>query len=89
MVTDGKGTMGWHHGFKLPLLYNNRREIITLCLTVENIEYRNPKVWEILVKDLYGKVFADKGYISTKLFDTLFDNGIQLVHGIKTSIKIN
>ena len=41
----------------------------------------------MLAKDLYGKVFADRGYISPKLFDLLFDDGIQLVHGIKTNMK--
>ncbi|MCD8235101.1 MAG: transposase, partial [Prevotellaceae bacterium] len=31
--------------------------------------------------------FADRGYISPKLFDSLFDDGIQLVHGIKANMK--
>lgn len=35
---------------------------------------------------MYGKVFADRGYISPKLFDSLFADGIQLVHGIKTNL---
>ena len=81
--TDGKGTMGWCHGFKLHLLCNDRGEIITFCLTGANVDDRNPKVWKVLAKDLYGKVFADRGYISPKLFDSLFDDSIQLVHVIK------
>ena len=36
---------------------------------------------------MYGKVFADRGYISPKLFDTLFADGIRLVHGIKINMK--
>ena len=87
VATDGKGTMGWCHGFKLHLLCNDRGEIITFCLTGANVDDRNPKVWKVLAKDLYGKVFADRGYISPKLFDLLFDDGIQLVHGIKTNMK--
>ena len=85
--TDGKGTMGWCHGFKLHLLCNDRGEIITFCLTGANVDDRNPKVWKVLAKDLYGKVFADRGYISPKLFDSLFYDGIQLVHGIKMNMK--
>ena len=38
-------------------------------------------------KELHGKAFADRGYISPKLFYTWLDDGIQLVHGIKTNIK--
>ena len=87
VAADGKGTMGWCHGFKLHLLCNDRGEIITFCLTGANVDDRNPKVWKVLAKDLYGKVFADRGYISPKLFDSLFDDGIQLVHGIKTNMK--
>ena len=87
VAADGKGTMGWCHGFKLHLLCNDRGEIITFCLTGANVDDRNPKVWKVLAKDLYGKVFADIGYISTKLFDSLFDDGIQLVHGIKMNMK--
>ena len=53
-------------------------------------QIRDQTVWErcsLCRKDLYGKVFADRGYISPKLFDPLFDDGIQLVHGIKTNMK--
>ena len=32
VAADGKGTMGWCHGFKLHLLCNDRGEIITFCL---------------------------------------------------------
>ncbi|MFY9173212.1 MAG: transposase, partial [Petrimonas mucosa] len=28
------------------------------------------------LKDLFGKLYADKGYISTKLFEMLFDQGV-------------
>ena len=87
MATDGKGTMGWCHGFKFHLMCNNRREIITFCLIGLNIDDRDPMVWKVLAKGLYGKGFADRGYISPKLFDSLFDDGIRLVHGIKTNMK--
>ena len=87
VAADGKGTMGWCHGFKLHLLCNDRGEIITFCLTGANIDDRNPKVCKVLAKDLYGKVFADRGYISPKLFDSLFDDSIQLVHVINVSSK--
>ena len=93
VATAGKGTMGWCHGVKLHLLCNDRGEIISFCLTGGNVDDRNPKVWKVLSKDLYGKVSklnglsADRGYISPKLFDSLFDDGIQLVHGIKTNMK--
>ena len=61
MATDGKGTMGWCHGFKLHFTCNDRGEIITF--------------------------FADRGYISPRLFEDLFKDGIHLVTGIKVNMK--
>ena len=74
IATDGKGTMGWCHGFKLHLACNDRGEIIAF-------------VFKVLAKRLYGKLFADKGYISQKLFDFLFEDGIQLVTGLRVNMK--
>ena len=87
LATDGKGTMGWCHGFKLHFVCNDRGEIITFCFTGAHVDDRNPKVWAVLAKRLYGKLFADRGYISPKLFDMLFEDGIHLVTGIRTNMK--
>uniref|UniRef100_UPI0004E1F41E transposase n=7 Tax=unclassified Bacteroides TaxID=2646097 RepID=UPI0004E1F41E len=32
-------------------------------------------------------VFADRGYIKKELFDSLFDQGVLLVHGLKANMK--
>ena len=44
-------------------------------------------MFKVLAKRLYGKLFADKGYISQKLFDFLFEDGIQLVTGLRVNMK--
>ena len=36
---------------------------------------------------LYGKVFANRGYIKQELFESLFSQGVQLVHCLKAKIK--
>ncbi len=87
LATDGKGTMGWCHGFKLHFVCNDRGEIITFSFTGANVDDRNPKVWAVMAKELYGKLFADRGYISQKLFDMLFEDGVHLVTGIRTNMK--
>lgn len=40
-----------------------------------------------LTKKLFGKLFADKGYVSQKLFHTLFKEGIGLVTKQKKNAK--
>ena len=86
IATDGKGTMGWCHGFKLHLACNDRGEIIAFVLTGANVSDKDPNVFKVLAKRLYGKLFADKGYISQKLFDFLFEDGIQLVTGLRVNL---
>ena len=87
IATDGKGTMGWCHGFKLHLACNDRGEIIAFVLIGANVSDKDPNVFKVIAKRLYGKLFADKGYISQKLFDFLFEDGIQLVTGLRVNMK--
>jgi hypothetical protein len=49
----------------------------SLRLTPGNTDDRQP-VPE-LVKGLFGKLFGDKGYVSQPLFETLFDEEVQLI----------
>ncbi len=83
----GKSTMGWFYGFKLHLVCNEKGELLNFSLTKGNIDDRNQDVLNVLTKDLFGKLFADKGYISQKLFDALFCEGVHLVTGIKSNMK--
>ena len=82
-----KSTMGLFYDLKLHLVCNEKGELLSFCLTSGNIDDRDLKTLQTLTKDLFGKLFGDKGYISAALFETLFNNGIQLVTGIKSNMK--
>ena len=43
--------------------------------------------FNVLSKELFGKLYADKGCISKTLFETLFNDRILLVTGLKSNIK--
>lgn len=81
----GKSTKGWFYGFKLHLVCDHNGEIINCMITAGNVDDR--KYVPQLAKDLFGKMFADKGYISKTLFDKLLESGLQLVTGIKRNMK--
>lgn len=81
----GKTTMGWFYGFKLHLIINDRGELLAVRLTPGNVDDRQP-VTE-LVKNLIGKLFGDKGYISAKLFRELWEQGVQLVTQIRKNMS--
>jgi len=81
----GKTSVDWFFGFKLHLVTNDCGELLSLRLTPGNTDDRRP-VPE-LVKELFGKLFGDKGYISQPLFETLYDDGVHLVTKLKTKMK--
>ncbi len=83
----GKSTVGYFFGFKLHIIINDKGEIIEFVITPGNVDDREPLKDANFIKKLYGKLFADKGYISKELFENLFFNGIQLITGIRNNMK--
>lgn len=81
----GKTSVDWFFGFKLHLIINDRGELLSVRLTSGNVDDRRPV--PAMVKELFGKLFGDKGYISQPLFETLYDDGVQLVTKLKTNMK--
>jgi transposase DDE domain len=79
--------MGWYFGFKLHLICNERGEILNFMLTKANVDDRDENVFNRLTNNIFGKLFADKGYISNGLFESLFNDGINLVTGIRSNMK--
>jgi hypothetical protein len=87
MAEVGKSTMGWFYGFKLHLICNDKGELLNFCITRGNVDDRNVNVFKVLSKNLFGKLYGDKGYISASLFELLFEDGIHLLTGIKSNMK--
>lgn len=85
IAQKAKSTVGWFFGFKLHLVINDKGELMAFQLTAGNVDDRKPV--PNLVKTLIGKLVGDKGYISQKLFDTLLQQGLQLVTKIKKNMK--
>ena len=86
LAARGKTSMGWFFGFKLHLVINDRGEILQFCLTPGNIDDREPVPQ--LAKKLFGKLFGDKGYISKKLAQTLWELfDVQLVTKLRSNEK--
>ena len=83
----GKCTMGWFYGFKLHLVINDRGEIIQWLLTPGNVDDREPLKDKEFTKKLFGKLFADRGYISQSLFEELFVDDIHLVTKVRKNMK--
>jgi transposase len=85
IAARGKTTMGWFYGFKLHLIVNELGEILGFHLTPGNVDDRKPV--PRLSKDLFGKLFADKGYISKDLFFQLLEQGLILITSVRKNMK--
>lgn len=85
LAQKGKSTIGWFFGFKLHLVINDKGELMAVKVTAGNVDDRKPVT--DLVEGLVGKLVGDKGYISQPLFETLLEQGLQLITRIKKNMK--
>jgi len=82
----GKGSMGWFFGLKLHLVVNDCGELLACQITPGNVDDRKPI--PVLCQRLFGKLIADRGYISQPLFEQLLDTcNVQLITRIKMNMK--
>ena len=78
--------MGWFYGFKLHLIVNEKGELLSTTLTTGNVDDRNRSLMQTLTKNIIGKLFGDKGYLSNPLFKFLFKRGVQLITKLKKNM---
>lgn len=87
VAAKGKSTMGWFFGFKLHLIINDKGELLSFYLTKGNVDDRNMELMRAMTKEVFGKLFGDKGYISKALAELLFQDGIQLITKVRKNMK--
>src|SRR5690606_3493565 len=83
----GKSTMGYFFGFKLHFVINDRGEILNFVITPGNTDDRAPLQDKRFIEKLRGKLYADKGYVSQKLTEILFVDGLHLITHIRNNMK--
>jgi len=87
LAQRGKSTMGYFYGFKLHLIVNDKGEILNFVITPGNTDDREPLKNKNFIDKIKGKIYADKGYISQKLTEILFFDGIHLITHIRNNMK--
>ncbi len=79
LAERGRCSMGWFFGFKLHLIINDKGE----NFTPGNVDDWEPLEQGKFLKNIKGKLCADKVYIGQALFENLFLNGI---HNMRNSL---
>lgn len=82
----GKTSVDWFFGFKLHLVVNEVGQLLNAQLTPGNVDDRRPI--PDLLQGLFGKFFADRGYVSQKLAHQLLEDfGIQFFAKPRRNMK--
>ncbi len=81
----GKSSTGWFYGFKLHIIVDDRGEILSFALIRGNVDDRKPV--PKLSKNIVGKLFGDRGYISKKLTELLATDDVELITTLKKNMK--
>ena len=78
--------MDWFFGFTLHLVVNDQGELVNFTLTSGNTDDRTPV--PKLLRQIFGKVFADKGYVLQKLAKQLWQQTVvQLITKLRRTMK--
>ena len=86
MAARGKTSVDWFYGFKLHLVVSEYGDLLNVTLTPGNTDDRKPV--PDLLEGLFGKVFADRGYVSKKLaLKLLKDWGIEFFAKPRRNMK--
>ena len=85
LAARGKTSVGWFYGFKLHLIVTDQGELLAYRLTPGNIDDRRPLPQ--MTRGLFGTLLGDKGYLSQRLFATLFAQGIRLFTTLKRRMR--
>jgi len=85
LAKKGKTTTGWFYGFKLHLIINDKGEILAFQLTQGNVS--DVSMLEILSRGIFGRLFGDKGYISSELGKILLKRGLELFTTLRANMK--
>ena len=77
IATRGKSSMGWFFGCKLHLIMNQSGDIVGTALSNENTA--DIKIIKQLAEEWKGKIYADSGYISHNVKQSLKEQGVELI----------
>lgn len=85
IAARGKSSIGWLFGFKLHIAINHQGELLSMKVKPGNIDDRKPVPF--LCQAVFGRVYADKGYISQALVAQLRLRQTELVTKVRSNMK--
>ena len=85
IAARGKSSTGWFFGFKLHIAINHRGELLSMKVTPGNVDDRKPVAQ--LCRNLFGRVYTDKGYVAQWLVERLRQQQVQFITKVRKNMK--
>jgi transposase len=85
IAARGKSSTGWFFGFKLHIAINHRGELLSMKVTPGNVDDRKPVAH--LCRNLFGQVYADKGYVAQWLVERLRQQQVVFITKVRKNMK--
>lgn len=85
IAARGKSSTGWFFGFKLHIAINHRGELLNMKVTPGNVDDRKPVAH--LCRNLFGRVYADKGYVARWLVERLRQQQVEFITKVRKNMK--
>jgi transposase len=89
IAARGKSSTGWFFGFKLHIAINHRGELLSMKVTPGNVDDRKPvaQLCRNLCRNVFGRVYADKGYVAQWLVERLRQQQVQFITKVRKNMK--
>jgi hypothetical protein len=88
LASRGKTSTGWFYGLKLHILINTEGELMGFALSSGSVSDNNPDVVSQVCMHMQGgRLYGDAGYVSQRLFERLYAQGILLFTKIRKNMK--
>lgn len=87
LAARGHCSVGYFFGFKLFLIINHVGQIVKFRFMRGNAADNNGSFMKEFLKNLKGKVFADKGFINQKIWTELLETGLQVITKLRSNMK--
>jgi transposase len=85
IAARGKSSTGWFFGFKWHIAINHRGELLSMKVTPGNVDDRKPVAF--LCRKMFGRVYADKGYIAQWLVERLRQQQVAFITKVRKNMK--
>lgn len=85
IAARGKSSTGWFFGFKLHIAINHCGELLSMKVTPGNVDDRKPVAQ--LCRNLFGRVYADKGYVAQWLVERLRQQQVAFITKVRKNMK--